>query len=513
MCNMVTIHLMEDRKLKSELVCEKGVSLLSALQEYGFIPAAVCGGRGICGACTVCFTKEAPLPTPTERAFFRPDQLREGRRLACRITVNKDLFLKMPEAAENPNVLFGKVEKEAPRTDVCGSVQTNVAGTESATLTGGETEELPESPYLTVVDLGTTTIAMELRETASGKTVGQYAALNPQRKYGADVISRMEAALADEKQAKKLTALVQQEMQRGLTYFRHHFPETNMQKPQVFIAGNTVMLHLFAGLSVEGLSKYPFTPVTTGFYEMQVGEYQVTLLPGISAFVGADIVADLYALDMIPECTPEHRVTDKVNDEKPRFLADLGTNAELAYFDGETLTVTATAAGPAFEGGITAGVFGADLVRLTAGLLETKQLDHTGLLQGEAFENGVEIEGIRLQNKDIRTLQLAKAAVAAGIESLKPDSDTEFYLAGGFGYYLDPDSAIRIGLLPGISAETIHAVGNLVPEGIYAIARDLAQGELEKEAVEKALRRVSVINLAELPEFQERYLKHIDFPG
>ena len=145
MCNMVTIHLMEDRKLKSELVCEKGVSLLSALQEYGFIPAAVCGGRGICGACIVCFTKEAPLPTPTERAFFRPDQLREGRRLACRITVNKDIFLKMPEAAENPNVLFGKAEKEAPRTDVCGSVQTNVAGTESATLTGGETEELPDS--------------------------------------------------------------------------------------------------------------------------------------------------------------------------------------------------------------------------------------------------------------------------------------------------------------------------------------------------------------------------------
>ena len=509
LCKMVTIHLLENGKLKSEVMCEKGVSLLAALQEYGFFPSVVCGGKGTCGACVVCFVKEAPLPTPAERAFFSPEQLRQGRRLACRITVNKDIFINVPEGAENPSVLFGKIEKEACST---------------------ETDEA-FSPVV-VVDLGTTTIAMELRDVVSGKIVGQYATLNPQRKYGADVVSRMEAALAGEKQAHTLSVLVKQEIQKGLAYFQQHFSNTGIPIEKVFIAGNTVMLHLLAEHSVAGLSVYPFTPVTTGFEEIKIGEYQVTLLPGISAFVGADVVADLYALNMIPGCMaveaeyilacvsdsrpeeiPKYKMANIVNLKKSRFLADLGTNAELAYFDGETLTVTATAAGPAFEGGITAGVFGADLVRMAAKLLETGQLDHTGLLQGDAFTRGVTIEGILLQNKDIRALQLAKAAVAAGIETLQPAVDTEFYLAGGFGYYLDPENAIRIGLLPAVSPETIHATGNLVPEGIFAIAKDLAQGVLEKNELEKALQNVKVVNLAERPEFQERYLGHIDFPG
>lgn len=484
MPDTVTIHFYDNEtqklQLKSEYICQTGENLLTVLEKLGFIPDAACAGKGICGACAVQFVKEAPIPGPAERAFFTPEQLRSGMRLACRITLAKDLYLASPMYRKRPDVLFGKLD-----------------------LAKVEGETMEET--VIVADLGTTTIAMELRDLTGGQILGQYAALNPQRRFGADVISRMEAALRSEKEALELQELAVEEVRKGIAYFKDLCPELVKADTKIYLAGNTVMEHLFMGLDVKGLSTYPFTPSSLNFESTCVDGHEIVLLPGISAFVGADIVADLYALHMLPSMH-----TKEASEKK--LLADLGTNAELAYFDGEQLTVTATAAGPAFEGGITAGIFGADLIKMTAELLKQERLDETGLLQGEAFEKGAVIDDVLIQNTDIRKLQLAKAAVAAGICTLHPDAAVKVYLAGGFGYYLDIESAIRIGLLPGIRKEMAEASGNLVPEGTYLIARDLHSGHLSKEQLQEVLAKVKVINLAEMPDFEKKYLEEIDFP-
>lgn len=494
MSQHVTIHFYENEgknpKLKSEYTCAVGENLLPVLQKLGFVPDAVCGGKGICGACAVAFVKEAPIPSPAERSFFSADQLRDGMRLACRIQVTKDLHLAEPFYRKQPDVLFGKVDMV-------------------------KIQEVGEGEVIIAIDLGTTTIAMELRSLANGQVFGQYAALNPQRKFGADVISRMEKALQSDTDAKELKNLVTEELEKGIAYFKRLCPELVNGDTPIYLAGNTVMEHLFMGYDVKGLSKYSFTPVTLDFDKTTIAGYEVILLPGISAFVGADIVADLYALDMIPGVSAEMVLETKESEHKQcggkKLLADLGTNAELACLDGNQLTVTATAAGPAFEGGITAGIFGADLINLTAELLQKKKLDETGLLQGDAFEKGIEVQGILIKNEDIRKLQLAKAAVAAGIRIFDTDDRTQIYLAGGFGYYLNADSAIRIGLLPGAFAENIESCGNLVLTGIYKLAKDLIQGQTDQKQLRCALDQVKVVNLAEMDDFEERYLAEINF--
>lgn len=498
MSQHVTIHFYKNEgrnpKLKSEYTCTAGETLLSVLQKLGFVPDAVCGGKGICGACAIQFVKEAPIPSPAERSFFSAEQLRDGMRLACRIQVTKDLHLAEPFYRKQPDILFGKLDMV-------------------------KMQEVDEGEVIIAVDLGTTTIAMELRSLANGQVLGQYAALNPQRKFGADVISRMEKALQSDADAKELKNLVTEEIEKGITYFKVLCPKLVNGNTFIYLAGNTVMEHLLMGYEVKGLSKYPFTPVTLNFDKMTIAGLQVILLPGISAFVGADILADLYALDMIPGILPEiSEVVDKEarksenRQHRKKLLADLGTNAELACLDGDKLTVTATAAGPAFEGGITAGIFGADLINLTSELLRKKKLEETGLLQGEAFEKGIEVQGILIKNEDIRKLQLAKAAVAAGIRMFEADEQTQIYLAGGFGYYLNAESAIRIGLLPGVLAENIECCGNLVLTGIYKLAKDLLLGQIEEKQLRHALDQVRVVNLAEMEDFEERYLAEINFP-
>ena len=239
------------------------------------------------------------------------------------------------------------------------------------------------------------------------------------------------------------------------------------------IAGNTTMEHLLMGLSTKELGKSPFLPVELGLQRCVVpigdaAQLPVYVAPGISAFVGGDIVTGLYRLKMLPLCGTDN--------EKPRcdtrsdsdgqqdgfqsggvsLLIDLGTNGEMAITDGRRMVVTATAAGPAFEGGPGKTAAGSDMVAMTALLLKEGIIDETGLMADPYFEEGITVSGhsgasIHLTQKDIRALQMAKAAVRAGVEILHQKMGCPFvervWLAGGFGYYLDVDAAIAIGLL------------------------------------------------------------------
>jgi uncharacterized 2Fe-2S/4Fe-4S cluster protein (DUF4445 family) len=198
------------------------------------------------------------------------------------------------------------------------------------------------------------------------------------------------------------------------------------------------------------------------------------------------------------------------------LLIDLGTNGEMVLGNGQKMIACATAAGPAFEGMLEDGrqaVWGADLVKAVSLLLEKGILDETGLLAETYFKEGVTIGGVRITQEHVRNLQTAKAAIAAGVEILVKEYGiaiediSQVYLAGGFGYFLEEEAAIRIGLLPKVLQGRIQAVGNSALAGCYAY-------HLDRKAEEKITRikeLTRVINLAEVEGFAETFVNHMNF--
>lgn len=207
--------------------------------------------------------------------------------------------------------------------------------------------------YGVAVDIGTTTLAFALLKRQTGEVIDVYTMVNHQRSYGADVISRIQAA--NGQNGKKLTTCILTDIKNGI----HTLWQRNPQKKisSAVIAGNTVMMHLLRGYSCLGFTKYPFTKIALDMEELpfakllsqaddvrteevkeEIEDISVTILPGISAFVGADITAGIFACNMIKE-------------GQISLLLDLGTNGEMALRTNTGIYVTSTAAGPAFEGG------------------------------------------------------------------------------------------------------------------------------------------------------------------
>ena len=343
--------------------------------------------------------------------------------------------------------------------------------------------------YLAVADIGTTTIAMQLRNLWDGSVPDTYTCLNPQRIYGADVLSRIQAAEAPLVKA-KLKEAVQEAICSGLKQFEELLSskaETEEELCGLVIAANTTMVHLLLGYDTDGLGHAPFMPVTLSEIRTELFNIDTMILPGVSAFVGGDIVAGIHALSM-------HKRKELT------LLLDLGTNGEMVLGNREGLLATATAAGPAFEGGT--DNHGTDLMALTARLLQEGILDTTGLMQEPYFTEGITIGGVRLTQQYIRHLQLAKSAISTGIcilcrkYGLKDLSSIErVWLAGGMGYYLDPAAAAKIGLLPEELKERTVAVGNAALEGAFSYALDPA-----------GCPKIADFNLAKEEDFSDSYI-------
>lgn len=363
--------------------------------------------------------------------------------------------------------------------------------------------------YLAAVDIGTTTVAMQLRSLQDGSILDTFTCLNPQGKYGADVLSRIEAA-GNPQIKEAMCREIREVLQMGITRFG--------KTREIVIAANTTMVHLLMDLDVSLLGQYPFQPETLSELRTNLFGIPAVILPGISAFVGADIFAGIYALSM-------HK------RQEITLLLDLGTNGEMVLGNRERLLATATAAGPAFEGN--ADCYGTDLMALAARLLDEGLLDETGLLADPYFEEGIDIGGVRLTQNYVRQLQMAKAAICTGIRILceKYGLQTlsqidKVFLAGGMGYYLSPKAAARIGLLPAELAGKTIAVGNAALEGAFLYGKRIswsevgvARGVLQTQsetcsalAVGKLPIQVEVFNLAEEPQFSERYIQEMNFP-
>ena len=370
-----------------------------------------------------------------------------------------------------------------------------------------------EIPTVVAVDLGTTTIGMYLINALTGEQMGVFVSLNPQQLHGADVISRISNANAGKRE--ELQALVTEAVENGVKkLIKERTPKL------IVISGNTVMGHLLMGYDVSALGVYPFKAEKTGQAETVICGVKTILMPGVSAFIGGDIVSGLYTLGF--------RERREVS-----LLIDLGTNAEMVIGNCDRMLALSAAAGPAFD----QKVYGSQLIKAVAQILREEKADRTGCLAEEYFELGCIAGRTLVKQEEIRELQKAKAAVAVGILMLAREYGValadidKVYIAGGLGFYLDLDAAMEIGLFPNEFAGKMEVVGNTSLEGAYRYALALerrtettAEGDASEEGTADAasadgpvselkelLSKVKELNLAELPGFEEEYINAMNF--
>lgn len=354
---------------------------------------------------------------------------------------------------------------------------------------------------LVTADLGTTTVAM-LLHGRNGAAEDRHLAVNPQAVYGADVISRIRAG-EDRDKAEDMRRMVLQVLEQGLERFRRKL--SGQESLQMVLTANTAMIYLLMGWDTSELGRAPFRASHLEGGEFKIGGVPCFVFPGVSAFVGGDITAGMYACGMGER-------------EEITLLIDLGTNGEIALGSKARRLACATAAGPAFEGGANRGVWGADMISRIAALRREGLLDETGLLAESCFESGVRVGNVSVTQEAVRAVQLAKGAIAAGIETLlerygiTAEQVDRVVLAGGFGYYLNPEDAALIGLLRPELAKKAKTGGNTALSGALRAGRELFDGDGKAfvQKMQRLARDTKALNLAQEADFAERYIQAME---
>ena len=453
---------------ETKIEITSGAMLLDVLRSESFDLAAPCGGLGKCGKCAL--------------TLISPDGTRE-RVLACRT----------PEEAVGGRVVL------LPDPAAGGVIE--LAGSAAV---GGSLEGLAAA-----VDLGTTTLAVRIVDRATGETLAAAGDWNAQAPYGADVISRIKAA-SKPGGLEKLGSLAREQACGLIEAACREAGVEPSSLGELLCVGNTTMEHLFAGVSPEGIGRAPYTPATRfssggSLRAEDFFEAKIRLAPCVSGYIGGDTVAAVYASGL-------------AEGGGTRLLMDVGTNGELVLAHGGRLLACSVACGPAFEGaeidagmravpgaissvrfsagefwyvviggGWPRGICGTGIVDLLAALLESGVVDGTGRLLEpdelpESLRGSVTVNrkgnlsfsfapGLKIRAGEIRRLQLAKAAVRAGVEvllrraGLRAEDIDEVYLAGGFGTRLDMASAARVGLIAPELAGKTRGIGNAALDG------------------------------------------------
>ncbi len=491
-------------KNQEYLVEAEGGNLLDHIRKAGIPIGAPCGGKGTCKKCTVKLSDS--------------DKGNESKTvLACEIEVGGDMSVEVPSPSE------ARILSEAywPEIDLKWD------------------KAKAEQEYGVGIDIGTTTVVVFLEDLNKHKNISNYSFLNPQSSYGADIVSRIQAVMQDGELLREQKNLILRGISDAITQQITEKGIRNEQISKISIAGNAPMLHILMGSDPSGLAIYPFTPVFLDEQQMKgselglelYNESEVSLLPSLSAYVGADIIAGLAA-------------TELSDDEGYSLYLDIGTNGEMALGNKDRILTCATAAGPAFEGAnISCGLGGVDgaihsfdengfktigsapasglcgsgLVDVIAWLLNQDKLDPSGYLEEavEILDGGKTADGLPLQltPQDIREVQLAKGAIAAGIKTLLSEANIDasqverLYLAGGFGYALHEDSAARIGLIPENLKSKIIRAGNLAGLG----ARLALHSEEFKVRVDKIRDKAEYFELSNHMGFNEAFVMEMGF--
>ena len=465
-----------------------------------------CGGRGRCKGCRVRVVAGELAVTPEDERRLSPEEIAAGWRLSCRARPAADLTLEL-------------AQWDAPIL----SDDTAVAFT-------------PRDGLGVAVDLGTTTIVAQLLDLRTGHVLAVRTALNAQAQHGGDIMSRIEFALGDGG-GERLTRLVRGQI-GGLIDELLAAAPAGAALTDVVVVGNTAMHHLFCGVSVAPLAHHPFEPVDDGLKTFAAselgwttaGEARVHFLPCLGGFVGSDLLAGILA-------------TGLHESERPGALVDLGTNGEIVVGNRDRLLCASTAAGPAFEGarisqgmraatgaisavtlrdgvlhaqvlggGEPRGICGSGLVDAVACGLELGRVNAAGRIAGSA-ELPV-LDPVKLTQWDIRELQLAKGAIAAGIRLLiarwgtRPEELSRIWLAGAFGNYISRASARRIGLLD-FPLEQVEPAGNTALRGAKLALFGVPKAGAAFAALRAHTRHVP---LNDDPQFHDVYVEAMGFP-
>lgn len=499
-----------------------------------------CGGVGRCGQCTVRVDGEVSPPTADEMRLVPMADLARGIRLACRVRLLSNATVDVPQAREVTVVTDANV---GPGPEVDPPSDRGI-------------DYLDDSPYLlgAAVDIGTTTVVVALIDLENGDELSRTGMLNVQYPWGADVMTRITMATHDGVEI--LHRPIAMQVERMIANLLEPLEASAEDVREIAVVGNTAMTNAFLGADLSPLASAPYEGAVleaTYVSAARVGMPLFTLatcyvLPGISAFVGADITAGLIA-------------TQLPSRESRALLLDLGTNGEMVLSGPGGMIAASAAAGPALEGaGIMSGmraepgaiervwledgdiafatiggiapigICGSGVLDLVAALLDAGVLDASGRLlsgvPGPVGERVIESGDIRaliidadsgviFSQKDVRAVQLAKGAVRTALdlllaeEGLVPDDVTEVLVAGGFGYHVGGPALARIGLIPVEWADRLTFVGNTAKEG----ARAALVSESTRRRAEEIATSVRTLELASHPSFQQRYIASLDFPG
>lgn len=586
----------------------EGYSVLQAAAAAGAPVEGNCGGNGTCGRCKVKFLAGGGgEPAPGDKPSGDWD-------LACQIEVKEGMVVEVPDpgdlllsgkaatghfgpaaAVESPvekifveleppsledqtadlERLLRRMGKEKARiypavlADLPGALRRagfKVTATMiDNSLTGVEEGNTIRQKYGLALDIGTTTLAIYLLDLNSGKLRAATSCTNPQKIYGADVISRIQHAQATAG-LRQLQEMVLGALNRSISLLIKENGIGDTDIYEAVVVGNTTMTHLFLGVDPSYLANAPFTPAFRNSMEISAGELglrmhplgRVVVLSNIAGYVGADTVGVMLAT--------------RIDRQEGFHLAvDIGTNGEVVLAGQGRILTCSTAAGPAFEGshikhGMRAavgaieavkidgdvslktigdsaprGICGSGLIDAAAEMLRKGIIDASGRFASpeerdgnrnarlwsrlRRSEDGWEFvlapgsisasgEDIVITQKDLRELQLAKGAILAGIRLLlrevgaEPGSINGIFLAGTFGNYINKESALAIGLLPAVSPELIIPVGNAAGDG--AIMALLSGGE-RATAASLSL-KAEHIELSARMDFQEDFVEALAFP-
>ncbi len=590
----------------------EGSTIMEAMDGAGIDYDFPCGGNGKCGKCRVKILPEAALPTDVEKELLAEKELRDGIRLACETTIRGDMSVELLNYGQQHNVLIASGERsfqiephlrkifvevkkpslDAQRSDWsrlreqlaehgCGDDDPDVplpllrrlpetlrrAGHSLTTVIyGGRAVDIEErdttgSMLGMAFDIGTTTIVGYLLDLYSGRELGVASMLNPQTKFGADVITRIQFAGMERDGLDKLHTAVVEAINKLIMEATEKAGVGREQIYALTVAANSCMHHLFLGLPPRNIAISPYVPVVGDPLTVDAAALgidinpagKVLTLPNIAGFVGADTTAVLLA-------------TEIDRSEEIKLVIDIGTNGEIALGSKDRIVACSAAAGPAFEGAqISSGMRGAEgaidhvyfgerleysviggvkplgicgsaLLDAVAGLLELgiieprgrfappdtltstaavvfkdRLIEHGGqkaflLADADQTGNG---RPIMITQGDIRELQLAKGAMAAGVSVLmetcgiRVEDIKEVLLAGAFGNYMHPHSACVIGLIPPALENKIKMVGNAAGTGAKLAL--LSASEYRRAAA--IANAVGFVELGSYPKFNSIFAR------
>ena len=613
---------------------EVGVSVLQAARQLGVDLDSVCGGRGICGRCQITFNEGSYAKwavevdaealsgwTDTEQAYTDRKGLKPDRRLGCCALVRDDVVVDVPpesqvhrpvvrksldlsdvvldpavslaylelppsllgDAASMTDLVIGELERTQQRhithldLNVLQHVHAAFGGqARAATIAVRGDAAVAVWPgfvdraFGAAIDIGSTTIAGHLCDLASGEIVASAGRMNPQIRFGEDLMSRVSYVMMNPGGERQLTAVVREalnELIRELCRDGEVDPDVVLE---IVLVGNPIMHHIVAGIDPTPLGMAPFTLATAeamnvpaAAFELQFANAQVYLAPCIAGHVGADTAAVILS-------EGPHR------SDTMQLLVDVGTNAEIVVGDRHRQFAASSPTGPAFEGAqlscgqrATAGaiervridpvtldcrfkVIGSDRWNDEPGFADdTAELDISGIcgsgiieVIGEMFLAGIidadgvvqgsmserssrvvaegrtfsyvvhEADGVRLciTQNDVRAIQLAKAALRAGIELLFRHAGVteigDIRLAGAFGSHIDPVYALLLGLVPDCPVANVRSIGNAAGGGAVRALLSIAA----RDEMEAAVREVVKVETATEPTFQAEFVAAMAFP-